>query len=124
LLAVNEALERLAAFDPRQARIVELRFFVGLSTEEVSEVLGVSSRTVKRDLEHCPRLAPWRTRQRRRSLGPIAPAPQTGRLRRRRYLPRGRIAPQNPLNDLTAHRAELPSTTCILHLPSSMWKTP
>jgi RNA polymerase sigma factor (TIGR02999 family) len=49
LLAVNEALERLAAFDPRQARIVELRFFVGLSVEEVAEVLGFSSRTIKRE---------------------------------------------------------------------------
>jgi RNA polymerase sigma factor (TIGR02999 family) len=49
LLAVNEALERLATFDPRQARIVELRFFVGLSIDELAEVLGCSSRTIKRD---------------------------------------------------------------------------
>jgi RNA polymerase sigma factor (TIGR02999 family) len=49
LLAVDEALERLSAFDPRQARIVELRFFVGLTVEEVAEVLGFSSRTIKRE---------------------------------------------------------------------------
>jgi RNA polymerase sigma factor (TIGR02999 family) len=49
LLAVDEALTRLAECDPRQARIVELRFFGGLSEEEAAEVLGVSARTVKRD---------------------------------------------------------------------------
>ena len=49
LLAVDEALDRLSAFDPRQARIVELRFFVGLSIEEAAEVLGFSSRTIKRE---------------------------------------------------------------------------
>jgi RNA polymerase sigma-70 factor, ECF subfamily len=49
LLAVNEALERLSKLDPRQARVVELRFFGGLSVEEAAEVLGVSPKTVKRD---------------------------------------------------------------------------
>ncbi len=49
LLAVNQALTRLAALDERQARVVELRFFSGLELEEIAEVLGVSSRTVKRD---------------------------------------------------------------------------
>jgi RNA polymerase sigma-70 factor (ECF subfamily) len=49
LLALDEALERLATWDARQGRIVELRFFGGLSIEETAEVLGVSSRTVKRD---------------------------------------------------------------------------
>lgn len=49
LLAVDEALTRLAECDPRQARVVELRFFGGLSEEEAAEVLGVSTRTVKRD---------------------------------------------------------------------------
>src|ERR1017187_7247283 len=49
LLAVDQALDRLSAFDPRQARIVELRFFVGLSIEEAAEVLGFSSRTIKRE---------------------------------------------------------------------------
>ena len=49
LLAVDEALEKLAAFDPQQAQIVEVRFFSGLSVEETAEVLGVSPRTVKRD---------------------------------------------------------------------------
>jgi RNA polymerase sigma factor (TIGR02999 family) len=49
LIALDDALNALTAFDPRQARVVELRFFAGLSEEETAEVLGVSSRTVKRD---------------------------------------------------------------------------
>ena len=49
LLAVNEVLDRLAAIDPRQARIVELRYFGGLTEEETAKVLKVSTRTVKRD---------------------------------------------------------------------------
>jgi RNA polymerase sigma factor (TIGR02999 family) len=49
LLMVNEALDRLAQWDPRQCRIVEMRFFGGLSNEEVAEVLGISARTVKRE---------------------------------------------------------------------------
>ena len=49
LIAVDESLDRLAALDPQQARVVELRFFSGLSVEETAEALGVSPRTVKRD---------------------------------------------------------------------------
>ena len=49
LVALDEALERLAALDPRQARVVELRFFGGMSREEIAAVLGVSLGTVKRD---------------------------------------------------------------------------
>jgi len=49
LLALDEALERLAAFDQRKARIVELRFFGGLNLEETAEVLGISSPTVQRE---------------------------------------------------------------------------
>src|ERR1035437_3745706 len=48
-LALDEALDRLAKRDPRQSRVVELRFFGGLSEEETAEVLGISLRTVKRD---------------------------------------------------------------------------
>lgn len=47
LIAVDEALGKLAQTDPRQAAIVELRFFGGLSVAEVAEVLGVSKRTVE-----------------------------------------------------------------------------
>jgi len=47
LIAVDEAIERLAERDPRQAKIVELRFFGGLTVEEVAEVLQVSKRTVE-----------------------------------------------------------------------------
>lgn len=49
LIAVDDSLNRLAKIDPRQARVVELRFFGGLSVEEAAEVLGVSPKTVKRD---------------------------------------------------------------------------
>jgi RNA polymerase sigma factor (TIGR02999 family) len=49
LLAVHEALERLAAIDPQQARVVELKFFGGLTIEETAEVLGVSHTTVETD---------------------------------------------------------------------------
>ena len=49
LVAVDEALERLAAEDSRKARVVELRFFGGLSMEETAQTLGVSLRTVHND---------------------------------------------------------------------------
>ena len=49
LVSLDEALERLAQFDHRQSRVVELRFFGGLTAEETAEVLGISSKTVKRD---------------------------------------------------------------------------
>jgi len=49
LLSLEEALERLEAIDSRQSRIVELRFFAGLTVEEVAEVLQVSPATVKSD---------------------------------------------------------------------------
>lgn len=49
LLALDAALTRLAKLDARQSKIVELRFFAGLSIEHTSEVLGMSAATVKRD---------------------------------------------------------------------------
>jgi RNA polymerase sigma-70 factor (ECF subfamily) len=49
VLALHEALERLAALDPDQARIVELRYFGGMTIEDTAEALGVSPATVKRD---------------------------------------------------------------------------
>ena len=49
ILALNDALEALQALDPKQARIVELRFFTGLSIEETAEVVGVSPATIKRE---------------------------------------------------------------------------
>ena len=49
LLAVDEALVELARIDPRLSRVVECRFFAGLTEEETAEVLGVTSRTVRRD---------------------------------------------------------------------------
>lgn len=49
LLALDEALDALAAVDPRKARVVELRFFGGLSVKETASVVKVSSDTVKSD---------------------------------------------------------------------------
>lgn len=49
LLAVDQALERLAVVDERLARVVEYRFFVGLTEPETAELLGVTPRTVTRD---------------------------------------------------------------------------
>lgn len=49
LVALDDALTRLAILDPRQSRLIELRFFGGLSIEETSEVLSISPATVKRE---------------------------------------------------------------------------
>ncbi len=49
LLALHDALERLALLDEQQAMIVQLRFFAGLTVEETAEALGISTPTVKRD---------------------------------------------------------------------------
>ena len=49
IVALDEALQRLAGVDPQQSRVVELRFFAGLSVEETAEALGISPATVKRD---------------------------------------------------------------------------
>ena len=49
LAALDDALDRLAELEPRQARVVECRFFGGMSVEETAAALGVSPRTVKRD---------------------------------------------------------------------------
>jgi RNA polymerase sigma factor (TIGR02999 family) len=49
VIAIDEALERLERIDPRQSRLIELRFFAGLSVEEAAEVMGVSPVTIKRE---------------------------------------------------------------------------
>ena len=49
LIALNDAVERLAAIDPQQERIVELRFFGGLTIEETAQALGLSHATVERE---------------------------------------------------------------------------
>jgi RNA polymerase sigma factor (TIGR02999 family) len=49
MLALDEALTRLASIDQQQARIVELRYFAGLTIEETAEVVGISPATVKRE---------------------------------------------------------------------------
>jgi len=52
VVALDEALSQLAEIDPRQSRIVEMRFFMGLSHEEIAEILDISVTTIKRE---------WRT---------------------------------------------------------------
>ena len=49
IIALDDALKTLAKVDPQQARIVELRFFAGLSIEETASIVGISPATVKRD---------------------------------------------------------------------------
>ena len=49
LIALEEALDTLAHFDPRKAKVIEMRFFGGLSVEETAEVLKISPETVMRD---------------------------------------------------------------------------
>src|SRR5437868_2779594 len=49
LVALDDALRELSKLDPQQERIVELRFFAGLSIEETAEIVGISTATVKRD---------------------------------------------------------------------------
>jgi RNA polymerase sigma factor (TIGR02999 family) len=52
LIALDDALNALAKSDPREARVVELRFFGGLSEDEAAHVLGISGRTLRRDWDH------------------------------------------------------------------------
>lgn len=49
LVALDDALNALSAIDPRKGRVVELRFFGGLSVKEAAEILGISPETVQRD---------------------------------------------------------------------------
>jgi RNA polymerase sigma factor (TIGR02999 family) len=53
LVALDDALKALAVFDDRKSRVVELRFFGGLSVEETAEALGLSTRTVEREWTAC-----------------------------------------------------------------------
>lgn len=50
LVALDEALEELAKFDARKSRIIELRYFGGLSLEEIEEIVGISIATIRRDM--------------------------------------------------------------------------
>jgi RNA polymerase sigma factor (TIGR02999 family) len=49
VIAIDEALQKLACIDPRQSRLIELRFFAGLSVEEAAEVMDISPVTIKRE---------------------------------------------------------------------------
>jgi RNA polymerase sigma factor (TIGR02999 family) len=76
VMAVENALTSLEALDPRKGRIVELRFYVGLSVEETAEVLGISAPTVKREWRAAKA---WLHRAIRAGIGDEARALQAGR---------------------------------------------
>ena len=63
LLALDQVLEELAAQDPRQARVVELRYFGGLTFEEIAEALSTSASAVKRDWTTARLWLKWRLRK-------------------------------------------------------------
>ena len=67
VLALHEALERFAALDPQLARLVELRFFGGLSVEETARELGISPATVKRSWKLAKA---WLMRELEKTVGP------------------------------------------------------
>ena len=78
VVALDRALEAFAAVDPRKSQVVELRFFGGLSLEEIAAVLHVSLETVKRDWRTADRSSCWisdwpRRPRRRRRRAPAAP---------------------------------------------------
>jgi DNA-directed RNA polymerase specialized sigma24 family protein len=74
-LAVRKAVQRLAARDPRLGRVVRLRFFLGLTLEEIAAVRGVSTKTVKRDWQEA---RTWLVRE---LSAPIKPRVAVGWLR-------------------------------------------
>ena len=59
LIALDDALKTLATFDAQKARMVELRYFGGLSIEETADVLGVTPTTIQTSLAVCQSLASW-----------------------------------------------------------------
>jgi RNA polymerase sigma-70 factor, ECF subfamily len=75
LVEIDAALQMLAEFDPRQAKIVELRFFGGLTVDETAAVLDISPKTVKRDWSIAKA---WLRRELQRTHGNLAePAPDS-----------------------------------------------
>ena len=63
IVAIDEALDALTEIDPRKAKVVELRFFGGLSVEETAEVLGISEQSVLRDWKMAKGMATGRARE-------------------------------------------------------------
>jgi RNA polymerase sigma factor (sigma-70 family) len=59
ILRVHEALDEIAAFDARLAKVVELRYFGGLTEPEIAQALGVTDRTVRRDCQKARLLLRW-----------------------------------------------------------------
>jgi RNA polymerase sigma factor (TIGR02999 family) len=66
LLALDESLHKLATVEPELARLVELRFFTGLSVEEAAQALGISARTAKRNWSYA---RAWLRRDMERGAG-------------------------------------------------------
>jgi RNA polymerase sigma-70 factor (ECF subfamily) len=72
LLALDDALNALAAFDPRKAKVVELCFFGGMTEEETAEAMGISSDTVLRDWKSAKL---WLYREMKWGQSPVSPKP-------------------------------------------------
>ena len=72
ILALDEALTRLAAVDQRKVRIIELRFFSGMTTEEIAEAMETSARTVERELR-LARAWLWQALKSARYIGGVEP---------------------------------------------------
>lgn len=90
VLALDEALTRLEAIDPRQAQVVELRWLTGLSVEETAEALGVSPRTVKSEWQMA---RAWLTRE----LGTLT---EGSKARRPAVCPQSRATSGTPRNSV------------------------
>lgn len=84
VIALDDALNELAKMDPRRAKVIELRFFGGLSVEETAEVLSVSPDTVVRDWKIA---RAWLTREIRRG----GPHDESSPSQQRRAMPKGKI---------------------------------
>ncbi len=69
LIALDDALRKLSAFDPRKSRVVEMKFFGGLKVEEIAEVLKISTTTVSRDWDFAKA---WLGREIRNGNGVVA----------------------------------------------------
>ena len=100
MLDLNDAVDRLAAVEPRLARVVECRFFGGLSEDETAETLGITKRTVQRDWAKARMLLLGRSRRDdstsdHRAARRVVVARQTGGPRRRSSTPYSTCRPNS-----------------------------
>ena len=121
LVALDEVLEVFSKVAPRQAKVVELRYFGGLSEEEIVEVLKISPRTVRRDWEFVKSwLMRELSRSRCRCCGPL-PLRTTGSLHELRHDPIGLIRGEN---SPTVHHPDHSRNTPVTGLTQSARRSP